>query len=268
MPEDTLRFAVLIDADNSSVNVLGDILAEVSKLGTATAKRIYGDFTSTNLQSWGKILAEHAVQPVQQYRNTTKKNASDSALIIDAMDLLHTKRFDGFCLVSSDSDFTRLAVRIREDGLSVFGFGEEKTPNSFVKACNRFFYIEIFKTKLTDAQPKNSAKPKATPSNAAPAADALTIVSAPATQDPLRNLKTDTEFRDALEKAIDAAALSDGRRAELGAVGTHLQKLMPEFDSRNYGFKKLSELVENIDTLKVSRVGNDVGPQRLYIERK
>src|SRR6188472_52572 len=154
MPEETLRLAVLIDADNSSVNVLADILAESSKLGTATVKRVYGDFTSTNLQSWGKVLAEHAVQPIQQYRNTTKKNASDSALIIDAMDLLHTKRFDGFCLVSSDSDFTRLAIRIREDGLAVFGFGEEKTPNSFVKACNRFFYIEIFRTKL--AEPESS----------------------------------------------------------------------------------------------------------------
>src|SRR5258708_15977458 len=154
MPEDTLRLAVLIDADNSSVNVIGDILAEVSRLGVATVKRVYGDFTSSNLQSWGKVLAEYAIQPIQQYRNTVKKNASDSALIIDAMDLLHARRLEGFCLVSSDSDFTRLATRIKEDGLPVFGFGEEKTPNSFVKACNRFFYTEIFKVELAEADGK------------------------------------------------------------------------------------------------------------------
>jgi uncharacterized LabA/DUF88 family protein len=266
MPEDTLRLAVLIDADNSSVNVLADILAETSKLGTATVKRVYGDFTSTNLQSWGKVLAEHAVQPIQQYRNTTKKNASDSALIIDAMDLLHTKRFDGFCLVSSDSDFTRLAIRIREDGLPVFGFGEEKTPNSFVKACNRFFYIEIFNTKLVEPEPEEFQALKETRPDIS-VASASTKVSTPEAEAPLRDLKTDKEFQEALDKAVDAATLNDGNRAELGAIGTHLQKLMPEFDSRNYGFKKLSDLVAKIDTLKVFRVGNTGGPQRIYVEK-
>jgi len=267
MPEETLRLAVLIDADNSSVNVLADILAESSKLGTATVKRVYGDFTSTNLQSWGKVLAEHAVQPIQQYRNTTKKNASDSALIIDAMDLLHTKRFDGFCLVSSDSDFTRLAIRIREDGLPVFGFGEEKTPNSFVKACNRFFYIEIFKTKLVEPEPSEPGR-KATPAGDASVAKAPTTVSSHAAETPLRDFNTDTEFQEALDKALDAATLNDGNRAELGAIGTHLQKLMPEFDARNYGFKKLSDLMEQIETLKVSRIGTSGGPQRIYVERR
>ena len=145
MPDDTLRLAVLIDADNASPAVIGDILAEVSKLGIATVKRVYGDFTSSNLNSWRAVLADHAIQPIQQFRNTVGKNASDSALIIDAMDLLHTRELGGFCLVSSDSDFTRLATRIREDGLPVFGFGEEKTPNAFIKACDRFIYTEIFK---------------------------------------------------------------------------------------------------------------------------
>ena len=145
MPDDTLRLAVLIDADNASPAVMGDILAEVSKLGIATVKRVYGDFTSSNLNSWRAVLADHAIQPIQQFRNTVGKNASDSALIIDAMDLLHTRELGGFCLVSSDSDFTRLATRIREDGLPVFGFGEEKTPNAFIKACDRFIYTEIFK---------------------------------------------------------------------------------------------------------------------------
>ena len=145
MPDDTLRLAVLIDADNASPAVIGDILAEVSKLGIATVKRVYGDFTSSNLNSWRAVLADHAIQPIQQFRNTVGKNASDSALIIDAMDLLHTREPGGFCLVSSDSDFTRLATRIREDGLPVFGFGEEKTPDAFIKACDRFIYTEIFK---------------------------------------------------------------------------------------------------------------------------
>jgi uncharacterized LabA/DUF88 family protein len=268
MPEDTLRLAVLIDADNSSVTVLADILAEASKLGTATVKRVYGDFTSTNLQGWGKVLAEHAVQPIQQYRNTTKKNASDSALIIDAMDLLHTNRFDGFCLVSSDSDFTRLAIRIREDGLPVFGFGEEKTPNSFVKACNRFFYIEIFKTQLVEPEPEDIQGLNTTQPDDNALARASATVSAHKTEIPLRDLKTDTEFKQALDKAIDAASPNDANRAELGAIGTHLQKLMPEFDSRNYGFKKLSDLVEKIGTLQVSRIGNTGGPQRIYVQRR
>ena len=267
MPEDTLRLAVLIDADNSSVSVLADILAETSKLGTATVKRVYGDFTSTNLQSWGKVLAEHAVQPIQQYRNTTKKNASDSALIIDAMDLLHTERLDGFCLVSSDSDFTRLAIRIRENGLPVFGFGEEKTPNSFVKACNRFFYIEIFKTKLVEPEATELQGPKATPVDAS-SSKPSTTVSSPITETPLRDFESDIEFQEALVKAVAAATLNDASRAELGAVGLHLQKLMPEFDSRNYGFKKLSDLVVKIGTLKVSRIGAAGGPQQIYVERR
>ena len=130
MPDDTLRLAVLIDADNASAAVIADILSEIASLGTASVKRVYGDFTTSSLSGWRKVLAEHAIQPVQQFRNTIGKNASDSALIIDAMDLLHTRELGGFCLVSSDSDFTRLATRIREDGLVVYGFGEEKTPKS------------------------------------------------------------------------------------------------------------------------------------------
>src|SRR6266446_4883686 len=151
MPDDSLRLAVLIDADNASAAVIGDILSEVASLGTASVKRVYGDFTTSNLHSWRAVLLEHAIQPIQQFRNTVGKNASDSALIIDAMDLVHTRALGGFCLVSSDSDFTRLATRIREDGLIVYGFGQQKTPKSFIKACDRFIYTEIFKTKEVDA---------------------------------------------------------------------------------------------------------------------
>ncbi|MBV8493311.1 MAG: NYN domain-containing protein, partial [Alphaproteobacteria bacterium] len=159
---DVLRLAVLIDADNASASVIGDILAEISKLGTASVKRIYGDFTTSNLQGWKGILAEHAIQPVQQFRNTTGKSATDSALIIDAMDLLHTRQLQGFCLVSSDSDFTRLATRMREDGLPVYGFGEAKTPKSFINACDRFIYTEIFRTRGV-ASDNSKAEAKSNP---------------------------------------------------------------------------------------------------------
>src|SRR5215467_16140282 len=187
MPDDTLRLAVLIDADNASPAVIGDILAEVSKLGIATVKRVYGDFTSSNLNSWRAVLADHAIQPIQQFRNTGGKNASDRALIIDAMDLLHTRELGGFCLVSSDSDFTRLATRIREDGFPVYGFGEEKTPSSFIKACDRFIYTEIFRQKPASASKKTTE----------------------AKSHPLRDLRRDAGFRSAFNQSIEAA-MTDG----------------------------------------------------------
>jgi hypothetical protein len=263
MTEHTARLAVLIDADNASVNAMGDILAEVSKLGTASVKRAYADFTSTNLQSWGKILAEHAIQPIQQYRNTIGKNASDAALIIDAMDLLHTRHLEGFCLVSSDSDFTRLATRIKEDGLQVYGFGEQKTPNSFVKACSRFFYTEIFKAK---PPPSAGEKPTVDGKSARGRRTKSEAVGkpAPAEVTPLLNLATDTEFQAALEQAIDAATPTGEPRAHLAAVGLHLQKLLPEFDSRNYGFMKLSDLLSTMRTVKLTWDGN---PARVFVER-
>jgi hypothetical protein len=244
-PDETLRLAVLIDADNASAAVIGDILAEIASLGTVSVKRVYGDFTTSNLNSWGKVLADHAIQPMQQFRNTVGKNASDSALIIDAMDLLHTRQLSGFCLVSSDSDFTRLATRIREDGLLVYGFGEEKTPRSFINACDRFIYTEIFRTKEVGA------------SKAA-------IAAKPG---PLRNLATDQGLKAALDQSVDAATTDSGR-AHLGAVGTHLMKLLPDFDSRNYGFKKLSDLVEKSPTFRLVRGKTPGGTQVLYVERK
>jgi uncharacterized LabA/DUF88 family protein len=259
MPDSAVRLAVLIDADNASVNLIGDILAETASLGTVTVKRVYGDFTTENLKSWGPALAEHAIQPIQQYRNTVRKNASDSALIIDAMDLLHSRRLDGFCLVSSDSDFTRLATRIKEDGLPVYGFGEQKTPNSFVKACDRFIYTEVFKVKLQEDVPPAEGEASG------PGATVETAAAAPIVT--LRNIDDD-DFKDALTRAIDAATPTDGNRAHLGTVGLHLQKLLPEFDARNYGFKKLSDLFSKIPTVKLSREGTEGGPQTVYVERK
>jgi len=245
MPDDTLRLAVLIDADNASAAVIGDILSEVASLGTASVKRVYGDFTTSNLNSWRAVLAEHAVQPIQQFRNTVGKNASDSALIIDAMDLLHKGELGGFCLVSSDSDFTRLATRIREDGLLVYGFGEQKTPRSFITACDRFIYTEIFRTK-----PVGASK-----------------AAAPARSGPMRDLASDEGFKAAFDQSVDAA-MTEGGRANLGTVGSHLLKLRPDFDARNYGFGKLSDLVEKFSAFRVIREKTAGGMQVVYVERK
>ena len=234
---------LLIDADNASAALIGDILADVASLGNVSVKRIYGDFTTPHLSGWRKAMLEHAIQPVQQFRNTVGKNATDSALIIDAMDLLHARDLGGFCLVSSDSDFTRLATRIREDGLPVYGFGEEKTPKSFINACNRFTYTEIFKNKFCPSPKINSSSVT-----------------------PLRNYKNDKVFKAALEHAIDAATLENGR-ANLAAIGTHLPKLLPDFDPRNYGFRKLSDLLEKIPSVKLVRNKTVNGGQVVYVER-
>lgn len=251
-----MHLAVLIDADNASAAVIGDILSEIAAHGTASVKRIYGDFTTPNLSKWRKVLAEHGIQPIQQFRNTVGKNASDSALIIDAMDLLHTRDLGGFCLVSSDSDFTRLATRIREDGLPVYGFGEEKTPMSFINACDRFTYTEIFRQKAVVPSKKAVAPSKK--------ARASTKKPSPATPAPLRNLKKDKRLKIALDQLIESAATDSGRVA-LGSIGNDLPKLMPDFDPRNYGFRKLSDLLEEMPSFKLVR---DKTTNGLYIERK
>ena len=209
--------AVLIDADNAQPIVAGELMAEIGRFGTATVRRAYGDWTTLNLNGWKEHLHTLAIQPIQQFRLTNGKNATDSALIIDAMDLLHGGRVDGFCLVSSDSDFTRLATRIRESGLSVYGFGEKKTPKPFVAACNRFIFTEIL---------KSPTEPSA---------------SLPAGQSSLESILTG---------AVAAAAGEDGW-AFLGAVGNLVNKANPEFDPRNYGKKKLGELVKSLPYLEV-----------------
>jgi hypothetical protein len=218
--EPSRRLAVLIDADNAQAAVIAGLLEEVARFGEATVKRIYGDFTSPNSAQWKKVLQKHAINPVQQYAYTSGKNATDSRLIIDAMDLLYTRRIDGFCLVSSDSDFTGLAVRIREEGLIVFGFGEQKTPEAFRSACHKFILTEMFR------------RPEASVLQA-------TVQSAPIPV-PLQNTR---EFpRELLLKAIEGASDEAGW-AHLGAVGNLLNKVQPDFDSRVFGFKKLSDLV-------------------------
>ena len=227
------KLAVLIDADNAQASVAQELLAEVSRYGTATIKRAYGDWTTQNLKSWKEVLHKMAIQPIQQFSYTTGKNSTDASLIIDAMDVLHAGGVDGFCLVSSDSDFTRLATRIREAGLVVYGFGERKTPEPFVAACDKFVYTEILRA------PQEEAKLLV-------AADPLPPTNLPETAD-LRKLQP------LVISAIDANLREDGWAA-LGGVGSHISKMQPAFDARNYGFKKLSELVRSLSYLEVKDV--------------
>jgi uncharacterized LabA/DUF88 family protein len=214
--DNTDKLAVLIDADNAQPGIVDDLLAEIANFGVASVKRIYGDWTAPNLKGWKEVLLQHSIQPVQQFMYTKGKNATDSAMIIDAMDLLYTNKFDGFCLVSSDSDFTRLASRIRESGLFVFGFGEQKTPSAFVSACDKFIYTEVLgsKTDETEAVTRKSSS----------------------------ELKQDTKLVSLLRNAVEASS-DDSGWAHLAPVDSTIAKQSPEFDPRNYGYRKLGELV-------------------------
>lgn len=238
MSREAPNLAVLIDSDNAQAAVISDLLAEIAQVGTATVKRAYGDWTTPQLGSWKEVLNVHAIVPVQQFSYTTGKNATDSALIIDAMDLLHGGRVEGFCLVSSDSDFTRLATRIREQGLLVIGFGERKTPKAFVAACDRFLYTDILKRDTGRA-------------GSAAAAAGHDHDGAP----PLKPF---------LSEAITAVTQDDGW-APLGMVGSLLQKNDPSFDARSYGFRKLSELVKAQAYLTVKEVPISPGSQQMHL---
>jgi uncharacterized LabA/DUF88 family protein len=222
------RLAVLIDADNASAKIADGLFEEIAKIGEASVRRIYGDFSSTRSKAWTDILAKHAIVPQQQFAYTAGKNASDITLVIDAMDLLHSGRFDGFCLVSSDSDFTRLASRIREQGVDVFGFGEQKTPESFRQACRRFIYTE-------------NLLPGAV-------ADTPDVGSAAKPLQPLSNAVT------LLRKIISQLDSEDGW-VRLGGVGTQLANAHPDFDPRNYGSRKLSDLVRKTEEFEIRQDG-------------
>ncbi len=240
--EDTTKLAVLIDADNAQPSIVDDLLAEIANYGIASVKRIYGDWTSPGLKSWKEVLLEHSIQPMQQFAYTKGKNATDSALIIDAMDLLYTNNFNGFCIVSSDSDFTKLASRIRESGLLVYGFGEQKTPSAFVSACDKFIYTEVLraKTNESDAIAKKSSK----------------------------ELKQDTKLVHMLRNAVEASSDESGW-AQLGPVGSNLAKQSSEFDPRNYGYGKLGELVAatKLFDLEQQQIGN-TNSKALYVRDK
>lgn len=255
--EPTLRLAVLIDADNAQAAVIEGLLAEIARYGEATVKRIYGDFTASTSSSWKKVLQQYAIKPVQQFAYTTGKNATDSTLIIDAMDLLYTRKFDGFCLITSDSDFTGLAMRLREEGLTVLGFGENKTPDAFRNACHKFVFTEVLRPNIA-AEPVGQppivkSEQKTVPSHAS------TVVTQPKLAFPKKFVLT------ALEQSIDDAGL-----AGLGAFGSYLTKLQPDFDSRLYGYKKLSDLVKAKTDLFVTEQRQTSGSNHksLYLRAK
>lgn len=242
-----LNLAVLIDGDNIPSAYVKEMMEEIAKYGNPTIKRIYGDWTNPRLSKWKGILLENAITPIQQYGYTQGKNATDSAMIIDAMDILYSGKVNGFCIVSSDSDFTRLATRLREAGMQVFGIGEKKTPNPFIVACDKFIYIEILKNQSEDDT--NDVDQKKTKSKST--VDKITSKD-------LRLIST----------TIDDVADDDGW-AFLGDVGSLLQKKQPNFDSRNYGFQKLTPLFQSINAIDVERREDSKGRKKLiYVKMK
>lgn len=255
------KLAVLIDADNARANIIEGLLAEIAKFGVASVKRIYGDWTTPNLGQWKTVLLEHSIQPIQQFRYTTGKNATDSAMIIDAMDLLYSETFDGFCIVSSDSDFTRLASRIREEGKSVYGFGEKKTPRPFVTACDRFIYTEILliADESPPAENKTSSTAKAeaeTKKYSGRITDNKTPTKSPKKYTE-QELKQDTTLMNLIRQAIEVIADETGM-ADLSGLGNYISKQSPDFDSRNYGYERLSLLIEAMHYFDISKAGHKV----------
>lgn len=253
----SLRLAVLIDADNAQASVIDGLLAEIARFGEASVKRIYGDFTSPNSAQWKKVLNQYAIKPVQQFAYTTGKNATDSTMIIDAMDLLYTRRFDGFCLVSSDSDFTGLALRIREEGLSVLGFGEEKTPDAFRNACHKLIFTEVLRPLPAQAATFN---PEPTLENQ---------FSSSASSTPPLKIATKALPLQFVLQALDQAC-DDNGWANLAAFGSYLTKLQSDFDPRLYGFKKLSDLVKSKSHVFVveERPVSGSNSHVIYVRRK
>ena len=246
-----LKLAVIIDADNvPSANVKG-MMEEIAKYGIPTFKRIYGDWTRPNLYNWKGVLLENAITPIQQYGYTTGKNSTDSAMIIDAMDILYTGRVDGFCIVSSDSDFTKLAIRLRESGMKVFGFGEKKTPKPFIAACDKFIYLEIL---------KSAPEPESTE-------DQAPITTRVSKRETVQ--KVNAKIVALISATVDDIADEDGW-AFLGDVGNLLIKKRPDFDPRNYGFEKLTPFIKSLkDNFDIDeRVTERASIKHVYIKTK
>lgn len=238
MIDDQARLAVLIDADNSQPSIIAGLMDEIAAHGIASVKRIYGDWTDTKLKGWKNVLLEHGLHPMQQFAYTTGKNATDSAMIIDAMDLLYTKNFDGFCIVSSDSDFTRLASRIRESGIKVYGFGEQKTPKAFIGVCDKFIYTENLRRSINH---KEQVSPKIKGDDKA----LLALV------------------RNAVEDTTNEAGWS-----YLGSIGQNLINKSPEFDPRSYGYKKLLDLIESLGEFEFKYSDPLSGSQAVHVRLK
>ena len=245
-----IRLAVLIDADNVPYSNVKGVMEEIAKYGTPTFKRIYGDWTRPTITGWKNVLLENAITPIQQYSYTTGKNSSDSALIIDAMDILYSGKVDGFCIVSSDSDFTRLATRLREAGMKVFGIGQKKTPNPFIVACDKFIYMEIIAIPETV---QTSDVPK-------------TKLSKPVEKNTFDKLSKDT--LKSIAATIDDMADENGW-AFLGDIGNLLLKKHPNFDPRNYGFPKLTPLIKSLPQFEIDKRETDkAGIKLVYVRNK
>ncbi len=226
------RLAVLIDADNAQSAIIEGLTVEIAKYGIASVKRIYGDWTDTRLKKWKSVLLEYGLTPIQQFAYSQGKNATDSAMIIDAMDLLYTQNFDGFCIVSSDSDFTKLASRIREAGLTVYGFGEKKTPKAFLSACDKFIYTENLRNCI---KPEDCEKP---------------------TKTKKYEVTKDAKLLALLSRSVDEC-IDETTWANLGTIGQYMAKTNPDFDPRSYGFKKLSDLLVATEQYEVKTKFDD-----------
>ncbi len=232
------KLAVLIDADNAQPGIADALVAEIAKYGVASVKRVYGDWTTPRLRGWKDAANVHAIQPIQQFAYTSGKNATDSAMIIDAMDLLYSERLDGFCLVSSDSDFTRLASRIREQGVTVYGFGERKTPQAFVAACDRFVYLDVLRGRQDEPGEEAPEKGKGRPQ--------------------AKELRQDAKLVNLLRSGIEASSDDEGW-AHLGSVGSHIANQAPDFDSRNWRYPKLVDLISAIGLFELERQADEQG---------
>jgi len=247
-----MKLAVLIDGDNAQPAAIQGLLDEIAKYGVASVKRIYGDWTSPSMTSWKEKLLTYSIQPIQQFPYTTGKNATDSAMIIDAMDLLHSEKFDGFCLVSSDSDFTRLATRIREASLIVYGFGEGKTPEPFRRACDLFILTENLRQPAEEVTDEKEAG-----------------ILLPAIQPRSTNqLKGDTHLVSLLRKSVDDSADESGW-ANLANVGATILKKQSDFDSRSYGYKKFSDLIRKTELFEIEERQKEDSPSKiLFVKNK
>lgn len=253
-----LKLAVLIDADNVPYANIKGMLEEIAKYGTPTFKRIYGDWTNVNLSGWKNVLLENAITPIQQYSYTKGKNSTDSALIIDAMDILYTGGVEGFCIVSSDSDFTRLATRLREAGMKVFGIGEKKTPSPFIASCNKFIYIEILKKEVREPIPIKANQIKTVKKSKKPTAIIEKIIAQPIVDiipepEPTPTVaKIDQNLIKLILDSINDIAEEDGW-VFLGVLGNLIPKKQPDFDARNYGYKKLLDLIKAIPEIEIDK---------------
>ena len=225
-----LKLAVLIDSDNAQASIVSNLLKEIAKYGTANIKRAYGDWTTGRLKNWKEYLHKHAIQPIQQFSYTVGKNSTDSSLIIDAMDILHDNNIDGFCIVSSDSDFTRLSTRIRENGLVVYGFGEKKTPEAFISACDEFIFTENLRK----------------------------------TPKPVNTVSSDDKLKQMIINAVKAVSDESGL-ARLTSVTIHIKKTNPEFDTRTYGYEKMGQLVRSLEYLTIEEKSFNDGSNNKHI---